>query len=192
MKIMLKKRGVSFFIHTVAFSTLCLTIVPLAMAQVNAQVETVDVPDAVDLKLDKRVFSPVEVTLLQELEEKRIGLERKERALELRERLLDLSEKKLAEKVGNMQLLKSELETLLRNLSEKEEEELMALAKIYEEMKPASAADVLNRMDSKIVFDLFKRMSRKSTAKIMEKMATGKARVISEMLAEKSDLPAFK
>lgn len=187
-----KMKGVSFFSVTGVFFLACLIIGQPVHAQAGAQVETLDAPETVDLKLDKRVFSPAEVLLLQELEDRRIDLERKERALELRERLLDLTEKKLAEKVGSMQGLKSELEGLLRNLSEKEEEELMALAKIYEEMKPASAADVLNRMDSKIVFDLFKRMNRKNTAKIMEKMATGKARVISEMLAEKSDLPTFK
>lgn len=178
--------GVSFFVLPVVL------LVSSAQAQVGVQVETVESPDEVQLTLDKRVFSPSEVLLLQELEERRVDLDRREKALELRERLLDLAERKLTEKVGNMQTLKVELESLLTNLSEKEEEELVALAKIYEVMKPASAADVLNRMDNKIVFDLFKRMTRKNTAKIMEKMATGKARVISEMLAEKSDLPTFR
>ena len=173
------------------FSFLCVFALE-SNAQVGRQAETVEAPEEVKLTLDKRVFTPAEVKLLQELEDRRIDLERREKALELRERLVDLAESKLNDKVANMQLLKDELQTLLKNLSDKEEEELLALAKIYEAMKPVAAASVMDRMDNKIVFDLFKRMKDKTTAKIMEKMATGKARVISEMLAEKSDLPPLR
>ena len=87
--------------------------------------------------------------------------------------------------------LQKQLTVLLKNLSNKEEAELVQLAKIYEEMRPNNAAIVLNKLDDNIVFDLFKRMNRKDTAKIMEKMDPIKARRISKMLAEKSDLPQF-
>ncbi len=150
-----------------------------------------ETPDEVQLTFEHRQFTATEIQLLQELEKRRVILDRREKALELRERLVDLAEKRLAEKTGSMEILKAQLEQLLKNLSDKEEGELKELAKIYEEMKAESAASVMNRMDNKIVFDVFKRMSRKSTAKIMEKMDTGKARIISEMLAEKSELPLF-
>jgi flagellar motility protein MotE (MotC chaperone) len=88
--------------------------------------------------------------------------------------------------------LESQIGALLKNLSEKEEAELLSLAKIYEQMKPDAAASVMERMDNRIVFDVFKRMNRKSVAKIMEKISSAKGRIISEMLAEKSDLPSFE
>ena len=160
----------------------------------NAQqqnVETVETPEFIEVEREERHYSSAEIKILQELEKKHVELERREKAIELRERLVDLAEQRLAEKADKLDMLKTEIEGLLTNLSDKEEEELTALTKIYEAMKPAAAASVMNRMDNKIVFDVFKRMGRKSTAKIMEKMATGKARVISEMLAEKSDLPPF-
>ncbi|MAI07891.1 MAG: hypothetical protein CMF61_02935 [Magnetococcales bacterium] len=159
----------------------------------NAQddVDIKETPDEVQLTFEHRQFTATEVQVLQELEKRRVILDRREKALELRERLVDLAEKRLSEKTSSMEILKSQLEQLLANLSDKEEGELKELAKIYEEMKAESAASVMNRMDNKIVFDVFKRMSRKSTAKIMEKMDTGKARLISEMLAEKSELPLF-
>lgn len=154
-------------------------------------VDVKETPDEVQLTFEHRQFTATEVQILQELEKRRVILDRREKALELREHLVDLAEKRLAEKTNGMEILKAQLEQLLRNLSDKEESELKELAKIYEAMKAESAANVMNRMDNKIVFDIFKRMTRKSTAKIMEKMDTGKARLISEMLAEKSDLPIF-
>ncbi|MAF32072.1 MAG: hypothetical protein CMF60_07680 [Magnetococcales bacterium] len=172
---------------------LCVVVLLTFSHTVYAQ-EDLDVketPDEVQLTFEHRQFTATEIQLLQELEKRRVILDRREKALELRERLVDLAEKRLAEKTGSMEILKAQLEQLLKNLSDKEEGELKELAKIYEEMKAESAASVMNRMDNKIVFDVFKRMSRKSTAKIMEKMDTGKARIISEMLAEKSELPLF-
>lgn len=153
--------------------------------------EALEAPEHIELSLEKRDYSPAEVKLLQELEERRIALDRREQAIILRERLVDLAEVRLKDKAGDLDDLRQEIEKLLENLSDKEEAELEQLAGIYEAMKAAAAASVLNRLDNNIVFDIFKRMKRKSTAKIMEKMAPAKARVISEMLAEKSDLPAF-
>ncbi len=159
---------------------------------VAGEEKAVNTPNDVKIERKKRDFSNVEVLLLQELEERRVELDRREKAIELRERLVDLAEKRLSERSDKMKILKTEIGNLLSNLSDKEEEELLSLAKIYESMKPAAAANVMNRMDNKIVFDVFKRMKKKSTAKIMEKMSTVKARIVSEMLAEKSDLPVFK
>lgn len=175
-----------FFILT-AFLLFLATFNATAQDDVDVQ----ETPDEVQLTFEHRQFTATEVQILQELEKRRVILDRREKALELRERLVDLAEKRLSEKTSSMEILKSQLEQLLANLSDKEEGELKELAKIYEEMKAESAANVMNRMDNKIVFDVFKRMSRKSTAKIMEKMDTGKARLISEMLAEKSELPLF-
>lgn len=171
-----------------------LSLALLGLAQNNAFSEDLEVretPKEVNLAIKHRQYTASEIKILQELEKRRVELDRREKALELRERLVDLAEKRLVEKTDDMEVLKAQLEQLLKNLSDKEEDELNELAKIYEAMKAESAANVLNRMDNKIVFDVFKRMKRKSTAKIMEKMDTGKARLISEMLAEKSDLPLF-
>ena len=161
---------------------LCLFFFPgVVFAQSDGETE----------RMGARQYSATEIRLLQELEKRRVFLDRREKALELRERLVDLAEQRLSEKTTSMEVLKTQLEKLLTTLSGKEEEELRDLAKIYEVMKADAAATVLNRMDNHIVFDIFKRMNKKSTAKIMEKMDTGKARLISEMLAEKTLLPDF-
>lgn len=179
----------SVFVWVLFFAaTMCVSV------NINAQENTGEkqTPDFIEPEVQSKEYSGAELKLLQELELRRIELDRRSKALDLRERLVDLAEKRLIARVENMDKLKGELEILLKNLSDKEEEELEALAKIYEQMKPAPAATVLNRLDNKIVYDLFKRMKKKSIAKIMEKMATAKARIISEMLAEKSELPTFE
>jgi flagellar motility protein MotE (MotC chaperone) len=148
-------------------------------------------PDNVQIDTQRRQFSEMEIKLLQELELRRVELERREQALNIRERLVDLAEARLTNRVTRLETLQTNLERLLKNLSDKEEAELEQLARIYQAMKPAAAATVLDNLDDRIVFDLFKRMKNQNTAKILERMNPVKARKISEMMAEKSELPQF-
>lgn len=173
------------------FFALLLALPLLTLAQEDDLNAPEPTPEEIELDIERRDYSQAEIKLLQELEQRKIELDRAQQALELRERLIDLAEQRLDDKIASMEKLQTRLEVLLKNLSEEEEKELARLAKIYEAMKPAAAATVMDRLDNAIIFDLFKRMKQKSTAKIMEKMNPPKARVISEMLAEKRDLPAF-
>lgn len=138
-----------------------------------------------------RRYTETEIKLLQELDARRIDIDRREQVLIIREKLLDLAEEQVSTQVGRLEGLQEAIKKLLGNLSDKEEQELDQLSRIYENMKPASAAEVINGLDNRIVYDLFRRMKQKNTAKILEKMDTPKARVISEMLAEKAALPAL-
>ena len=153
--------------------------------------DTLPTPDNISLDSSKQEFSETEVNLLQELDVRRIKLNRREQALRVRERLVTLAEQEIEPRIERLVDLQNALNSLMETLSQKEEGELMQLAKIYEEMRAGNAAVVLNKIDDKIVFDLFKRMGRKETAKIMGSMEPVKARRVSQMLAEKSDLPEF-
>lgn len=148
-------------------------------------------PENVALQSSRQMFNETEVELLQELDVRRIELDRREQALRVRERLVGLAEDEVEKRLDKMVELQNALNNLMESLSQKEEGELMQLAKIYEEMRAGNAAVVLNKIDDKIVFDLFKRMDRKSTAKIMGSMNPAKARRVSQMLAEKAELPEF-
>jgi flagellar motility protein MotE (MotC chaperone) len=138
---------------------------------------------------DERVFSTTEVQMLTELDTRRVALDRREQALALREKLVDLLEQRLNGRVTELQTLKAELERLLKSLSGKDDGELAQLAGMYGAMKPAVAAGVLNRLDNAIVLDVLTRMPAKKSAKIMESLEPAKARVLSEMLAEKTPVP---
>ena len=138
---------------------------------------------------DERVFSVTEVQMLTELDTRRVALDRREQALALREKLVDLLEQRLTMRVGELQALKGELEGLLKSLSGKDDSELVQLSGMYGAMKPTVAAGVLNRLDNAIVLDVLTRMPAKKSAKIMESLEPVKARVLSEMLAEKTPVP---
>jgi len=183
--------GLSLYLCAGFFAVCAAAPVEAQNAPKTTQSELLPTPQNTQIDTQRRQFSDMEVKLLQELELRRVELERREQALNIRERLVDLAESRLTNRVDRMETLQSGLEKLLSNLSDKEEKELEQLAKIYEAMKPAAAATVMDRLDDRIVFDVFKRMKNKNTAKIMEKMNPLKAKKISELLAEKSELPQF-
>lgn len=145
-----------------------------------------------EIKLTERVFSATEVQMLTELDIRRVALDRREQALALREKLVDLLEQRLNARVGELQTLKVELERLLKSLSGKDDGELAQLSGMYGAMKPTVAAGVLNRLDNAIVLDVLTRMPAKKSAKIMESLEPAKARVLSEMLAQKTPVPLAK
>jgi flagellar motility protein MotE (MotC chaperone) len=140
----------------------------------------------------ERVFSTTEVQMLTELDARRVALDRREQALALREKLVDLLEQRLNARVGELQTLRVELEGLLKSLSGKDDGELAQLSAMYGAMKPTVAAGVLNRLDNAIVLDVLTRMPAKKSAKIMESLDPAKARVLSEMLAEKTPVPVAR
>lgn len=163
-----------------------LPLVALLAAEHGEPAATTPAAPVVPAEPAVRIFSPAELEVLEDLESRKVELDRREQALELREKLVDLMEKRLAEKVTDLNKLKVQLEQLSRGLSGKDEEELALLAQIYGNMKPAAAAQVLNRLDNSIVFDVVKRMPTKKSGKLMEAMEPAKARIISEMMAEKT------
>ena len=169
-----------------------LVALMLVAGVAGAETPTAEPPaaaSAVPVPGSLKHYSDAELQLLQDLDARRVALERREQVLVVREALLDLAEERVTTQVKALEVLQGEIKQLLGNLSEKEEAELDALARIYENMKPQEAASLLNGLDARIVYDLFRRMKQKNTAKVLEKMDKAKARTVSEMLAEKSPLP---
>lgn len=185
---------------------LCLMIAPAAMAEEKAaeghgseaKTEHGEAGKEADKGAAKeeisdvkqaRVFTPTETQLLLELDQQRVELERRAEALELREKLVDLMEQRLNGRVAELQQLKAELDKLLVSASGKDDKELQQLAAIYGAMKPTVAAGVLNRLDNPIVLDVLTKMPVKKSGKIMESIDPAKARILSEMMADKVPLP---
>ncbi len=152
---------------------------------------TAPVSPTISLPRNEKAFSPAEAEILQELEERRIDLDRREQALELREKLADMLEARLAERTGQLEELKGQIEKMISNLSGKDDKELLQLSQMYAAMKPDVAAGVLNRLDNAIVHDVLMRMPVKKSGKTMEALDPAKARVVSEMIAERSLLPTL-
>ena len=96
------------------YKILPLFVLPLlcvsAAAFAQIEVSAIPTPEDVELVLEPRDYSPAEIKLLQELEQRRIELERRAKAIDLRERLVDLAEERLSEKVTQLTKLQGDVE----------------------------------------------------------------------------------
>lgn len=136
---------------------------------------------------DPTRFSQSEIDLLQALSARRDALDKRERELGAREEVVKAAEKRLAEKVADLDSVKSELLRLIGHRNEKQDANLKSLVKIYEVMKPGEAAKILEQLDTEIVVGVFERMKESKVAPILANMTPERAKVITALLVDKKD-----
>lgn len=129
-------------------------------------------------------FSPVEVDILQRLSERRERLDKWEIDLQVKENVLKITEQRLDKKLDELRQLKREVEASLAEYNKKEDEKIKSLIKIYENMKPKPAADILSKMDMQSLLPIMSRMKEKSAADILSKMDSERAETITSRLSE--------
>ena len=138
---------------------------------------------------DAAKATDVELELLQNLAVRRTELDRRENALRLQIAALAAVEMRIAAKLADMSKIKAEIEALLKRYDDDEEAKLRSLVKIYENMKPKSAARIFQKLDMKVLLDVVERMREVKAAPIMAKMAPERAKEITTELAARRRLP---
>lgn len=138
-------------------------------------------PVSVDLQ---KKFSETEVSILQRLSERREKLEKWEKDLEIKENVLKITEQRIDTKLDEMRDLKKLVEKSLGEYNQKEDEKIKSLVKIYENMKPKNAADILAKMDMESVLPIMSKMKEKNAAEIFAKMDATIAEKITTQLSE--------
>jgi flagellar motility protein MotE (MotC chaperone) len=134
-------------------------------------------------------MTEAEIELLQQLAERREKLEQRAETLDRRESLVKAAEKRLTQKVGEMERLRSEIEALLVKYDEQETQQLTRLVNIYEKMKPKDAARIFEDLDQDVLLKVVERMNERKTAPILAEMRPDKAQQLTIELAEREDLP---
>lgn len=139
-------------------------------------------------------FDPTSVTqaefeVLQRLATRRAELDKLRRDLELRENLLAATEKRLNAKLAELNGLKTRIQGLLKKHDKEQEAKLKSLVKIYETMKPKSAARIFEQLEMDILLDVVERMREAKTATIFAAMDPAKAKAVTARLAERRELP---
>jgi flagellar motility protein MotE (MotC chaperone) len=129
-------------------------------------------------------FSPVEVDILQRLSERRERLDKWEIDLQVKENVLKITEQRLDKKLDELRQLKREVEASLAEYNKKEDDKIKSLIKIYENMKPKPAADILAKMDMQSLLPIMSRMKEKAAADILSKMDSERAETITTRLSE--------
>lgn len=136
-------------------------------------------------------FSAIEVSLLQSLRERRDQIEERNRQLDLKEKLLEGTELRINDKIVEIKALEQRVSGLLEQYGKQEESHIRSLVKIYESMKPKSAAAIFNELELPILLEVIDEMSERKVAPILAAMDPMKAKEVTSDLAAMRKLKAL-
>jgi len=94
----------------------------------------------------------------------------------------EAQKKKEAEQSKPVKLTKEEVDKLTKQRQAEEKKRVSKLARLYNEMKPADAARILETMDNDIVIAIFQRMDESQVSQIMTEFDAGRAASISKIM----------
>ena len=146
-------------------------------------------PPAGDDSFDPRTLSQSEIRLLQALSGRRKALDAREYALNQREALLKAAEQRILDKQSNLVAMRTEVKGLLGQLDEQEKTRISNLVKLYENMKPKEAAQILNDLELNVTLSVVQRMNVRKLAPVLAAMDADKARAVTRALASREKSP---
>lgn len=121
-----------------------------------------------------------QVRVLQAMAEAQANQEKETDAEnEKRKKLIKLGEQKIAEQLDALEKVKKAVKTDKENFTKEEQANITQTAKIYENMKPAAAAEIFNKLDLIVLVQLVKHMNQKKASAIIATMDAKKARALT-------------
>lgn len=141
-------------------------------------------PEDEDL-VDPDQLSRSEIQLLQQLSKRRDLLDRRARRLNQRESLLKAAEQKLMDRQTELASIRTEIKRLLGDLDQKEKQRVANLVKIYETMKPKSAAKIFDELDMTVLLGVIERMKARKVAPVIAAMKPSRAREVTGALSRR-------
>jgi len=134
---------------------------------------------------DPAMMSQSELALLRDLSKRRNDLDAREQDIDMRSRLLEATEKRVEGKIAELKQLEAYVKSLLVEHESQENEKLGSVVRVYEKMKPADAARIIEGLDMSIQVDVARRMSELRMAPILGKMSPKAAQKLTTELATK-------
>ena len=125
-----------------------------------------------------------DIPLLQSLQERQARLAAREQQIGQREQELQLLQQQLQERLATLSKIRREIGVLIAERDAFEAKRFAHLVKIYEGMKPAEAAALIERLHSETAVKLFYRMKGRKVSQILEFVKPEVAAKLSERLAE--------
>lgn len=129
--------------------------------------------------------TPAELTVLDKLRMVKKQLDRRAKALDAREQAAKAAEAKAAARITQLQKLEADIQDQLQQEQHIKSKKIKKLAAVYDGMKPAKAAPMVELMDMRTVVRMFSRMDEKKVGKILSFMPPKKAVKISEAMTER-------
>lgn len=153
-------------------------------AQLNQILERNNIP-AVNAEInaaENNNFSNSEITILQELAERRESLDLRSQEIDKRAIQLKVAEDEIDKKLKQLQEYESKLKKLINTYSDKEKAQLNSLVKVYSSMKPKDAARIFDTFDMDILVAILKEMKPSVSSSILAQMNALKAKAVTTEL----------
>lgn len=128
-------------------------------------------------------FTQNEIDVLQKLSVRREGLDARQKDLDLRENLVKAAEARIDKKIAEMKELQSNIEGMLKQVDRQDEEKLKSLVKIYENMKPKDAANILSTLELPVQLGVLGHMKEAKVAPILSAMDIQQAKLVTDAMA---------
>lgn len=105
------------------------------------------------------------------------------------EAVLAATETRVTAQVQRLTEVKREVETLMKQRSTLQQEDIRRMVAIYETMKPRDAARIFNDLETDIVIDVLDRMPERRSAPIIAELEDTKAREVTRLVLQRRALP---
>ncbi|MBL4784513.1 MAG: hypothetical protein JKY49_03710 [Cohaesibacteraceae bacterium] len=140
----------------------------------NAIEEEPALPVMEPLNLGDRVSEPgvsrSELAILERLSERRKELERRREVLDVRETLIRAAEKRVTQRIETLKELERTIGVASRKRDEQKRASMSALITMYEQMKPKSAAKIMENLQLETLITLSVLMQPKKMSLVMAAM----------------------
>ena len=138
---------------------------------------------------DPTLLTPAEIEILQQLAVRRDNLDAREREFSAREGLLEAAEERIGKKITELQNLRVTIDSLIKRFDAQQDAKLKSLVKIYENMKPKSAARIFEQLEMDTLLEVAERMKERKLAAIMAQMGEERAREVTVELRRLREMP---
>jgi len=138
---------------------------------------------------DPTLLTPAEIEILQQLAVRRDNLDARESELRTREGLLKAAEERIEKKIAELQNLRLTIDGLIKKFDAQQDAKVKSLVKIYENMKPKSAAKIFEELELDTLLEVAEQMKERKLAAIMAQLGAERAREVTVELRRLRELP---
>ena len=138
---------------------------------------------------DPTLLSPAEIEILQQLAVRRDNLDAREAEFSAREGLFKAAEERIDKKIAELQNLRVTIDSLIKKFDAQQDAKLNSLVKIYENMKPKSAARIFEQLEMDTLLEVAERMKERKLAAIMAQLGEERAREVTVELRRLREMP---
>ncbi len=133
--------------------------------------------------------TPYEEEVFYRLRDRSIELDQRQRELETREALMLAMEQRIDGKIGELNTLRTQIEALAGELTERESTDMSAIVAWYAAMDAGDAAARISSLDLETQLQIASRMSLRTFGGILAEMEPPAAASLTERMAARSNLP---